>query len=117
MAMKKGVTMTEEHSISDQLQHLVIESVGIALADLSETGQLLPFIVSVINGEKALHRCVAETFEEAEQKARKQTALERQKAERVVMIFDGIVNDDTTRYEAVIAEAFDGPEDSGVRFA
>lgn len=109
--------MSEEYTISDQVRDLVIESIGIALTDLSASGQLLPFVVSVTNGEKTLHRSVAETFEEAEQRARHHADVQRREAERVVLVFDGVVSADTTRHEAVIAEAFEGTTASGYRFA
>lgn len=109
--------MSEESTISNQVEDLVIEAIGIALTDLSASGQLLPFVVSVTNGEKTLHRCVAETFEEAERKARNHADVQRRAAECVVLIFDGVVSEDTTRHEAVIAEAFEATEDAGYRFA
>ncbi len=109
--------MSEEFTISKDVEDLVIEAIGIALTDLSASGQLLPFVVSVANGEKTLHRCVADTFEEAEQKARNHAGVQRQAAEYVVLIFDGVVSEDSTRHEAVIAEPFEGTKAPGYRFA
>lgn len=109
--------MSGQNTMSDEIQSLVGEAIELALTDLSATGQLLPFVMSIKDGEKTLQRCVAETFEESEQKAREQTAIQRQGSEQVVMIFDGVVGEGTTRHEAVIAEAFEGSAGPGFRFA
>jgi hypothetical protein len=108
----------QEIDASEQLLELAFLALDHGAESLEDTkGPLSPFIlVENTEGERELRRFVGSTLDEAQQQARARLR-ELADGDRVALAYDGYVNIDGTRTDAVIVEAQERSREDSVVFA
>jgi len=108
--------MSDPESIDEELVDLALEALDHAAESVSAGGTLIPFAIEVINGEKTLHRHVAETFEESVEMALL-SLKGRGDLDAAVVAYDGYLTVDGERTDAVFARVQACDQDSSLVFA